>query len=78
MMRRVVGTAVIVGVVVVLAAPAVRRGLGARLDAVTGAVRGRLETFRTDYATREADLRRQLLPTEEQHAQAEQHRAADR
>lgn len=76
-MRRTVTAAVlVVGVGVVLAAPQVRRSIGTRATAAVETVRGRIREFRVDYATREAELRAQLLPTEEQQTAAVRHRAA--
>ncbi|WP_152191069.1 hypothetical protein [Georgenia satyanarayanai] len=61
-MRRTAAVGVTLVAVVVLATPAVRRGVGARLDAVAAGVRARVEGFRADYAAREAELRERLLP----------------
>ena len=76
-MRRTVATAVlVVGVGLVLAAPEVRRSIGSRAAAAVETVRSRVREFRTDYATREAELRAQLLPTEDEQDAAARHRAA--
>ncbi|WP_413449931.1 hypothetical protein AA0Y32_04555 [Georgenia phoenicis] len=61
-MRRTAVVGVVVLAVVVLAAPGVRRGVGARFGSVAAGVRSRVEGFRTDYAEREAELRERLLP----------------
>ncbi len=61
-MRRTAVVGVTVLAVVVLATPAVRRGVGARLESVASGVRARVTGFRTDYAEREAELRERLLP----------------
>ncbi|PYG02105.1 hypothetical protein SAMN05216184_101574 [Georgenia satyanarayanai] len=61
-MRRTAVVGVTVVAVLVLATPAVRRGVGARLESAAAGVRARVEGFRTDYAAREAELRERLLP----------------
>ncbi len=77
MRRTVVVAVLVVGVGVVLTAPRARRSIGTRAAAAAQTVRTRVREFRTDYATREAELRARLLPTEEQQAAAARHRAAD-
>lgn len=61
-MRRTAVVGATVLALVVLATPAVRRGVGARLESAVAGVRARVEGFRTDYAEREAELRERLLP----------------
>lgn len=74
-MRRSIAVGTTVLVVVVLATPAVRRGLTARLESATAALRARVAAFGEDYAAREAELRERLLPDEAVVAAASRHRA---
>ncbi|TNC17431.1 hypothetical protein FHE66_10605 [Georgenia sp. 311] len=76
MMRRslVVGTTVLV--VLVLAAPAARRGLSATVESAVDGVRRRVAAFREDYAVRESELRERLLP-DDVVVDAARHRVAE-
>lgn len=51
-----------IALVAVLAVPAVRRSLAGHAEAAGAALRRRVADFRTDVATREAELRSALLP----------------
>ncbi len=73
-MRRTVVVGATVLVVVVIATPAVRRGLSTGLESLADGLRARVEAFRTDYATREAELRERLLPDDAVVAAATRHR----
>jgi len=74
-MRRTVLVGTTVLVVVVLATPAVRRGLTGTLESAAAGLRERVAAFRADYAAREAELRERLLPDDVVVDAATRHRA---